>query len=146
MRRQETTVKSIGVASMEPPPIGGGNDQRPRLPKPNGQRLQWSRLQSEAVMAPLLTMPYSLVGLQWSRLQSEAVIRDVGRAEATRRGASMEPPPIGGGNFVSAIASGLGGSGLQWSRLQSEAVIFPPGSCASGPSLSFNGAASNRRR
>ncbi len=59
--------------------------------------------------------------------------------------ASMEPPPIGGGNAGEVMWVGQDNPALQWSRLQSEAVIMT-GSTRRPTSSCFNGAASNRRR
>ncbi len=86
-------------------------------------RLQWSRLQSEAVMEGLIMMTTTSFELQWSRLQSEAVIPAAGPGHAIHGGASMEPPPIGGGNLHGAVPL-CALPWLQWSRLQSEAVIL----------------------
>ncbi len=62
--------------------------------------LQWSRLQSEAVISQVSAPPSVAILLQWSRLQSEAVIRSATSSPAIPPRASMEPPPIGGGNLT----------------------------------------------
>ncbi len=84
-------------------------------------RLQWSRLQSEAVISGAAQLWVSSYLLQWSRLQSEAVIGLYHDIQMALPWASMEPPPIGGGNGL-----------IRETRRQ----VMP---C-------FNGAASNRRR
>ncbi len=110
------------TASMEPPPIGGGN-QVSLLAHPRLSLLQWSRLQSEAVIAQIKQLNDVEYELQWSRLQSEAVIGRPPHWPAHPDIASMEPPPIGGGNEVARRAGVRLDDLLQWSRLQSEAVI-----------------------
>ncbi len=60
-------------ASMEPPPIGGGNSGKSAA-FVDAQTLQWSRLQSEAVIVHEVWTGCFGNLLQWSRLQSEAVI------------------------------------------------------------------------
>jgi hypothetical protein len=76
--------------------------------------LQWSRLQSEAViLGDSEELTIILDWLQWSRLQSEAVI------PRCHRRVLMEEM-------------------LQWSRLQSEAVIVPGELAVSVPHTSRN--------
>ncbi len=60
--------------------------------------------------------------------------------------ASMEPPPIGGGNVTDIKGFHLDKLGLQWSRLQSEAVMAVTWRKDDHGGNRFNGAASNRRR
>ena len=88
------------VPSMEPPPFGGGN-----LPKPVSRTSRTGTFNGATPFRRWkldnLRYIHAFVSfLQWSHPLSAVEIRIIAPATATPIPPSMEPPPFGGGNYL----------------------------------------------
>ena len=105
-------------ASMGPPELPGGNRRRPRPANCDGRRLQWGRRNYPAETAPHRAGPCpSAPPLQWGRRNYPAETAPRATLRNQLLPASMGPPELPGGNYVSAVRSFKSNETLlQWGR------------------------------